>query len=150
MVRASEESVGDDPRLEEVVGLLFRLTADLRQRFTDRAAEFDLSFSQAMALRELDDPLPMRDLADRLCCDASNVTGIVDRLEERGLVERHTALDDRRVKQLVLTDAGDELRQEHRSRLTTDLPLLTDLTSDERRQLAGLLRRCVREVAPPG
>lgn len=146
MVRASEGAGQDgDPSLEELVGLLFRLTADLRQRFTDRSARFDLSFAQAMALRELDEPLPMRDLADRLCCDASNVTGIVDRLEARGLVERRTAPDDRRVKHLVLTEAGRTLRDEHRHGLAVDLPLLDELTADERRQLAGLLRRSVGE-----
>jgi len=146
MVRASEsESDPRDPSLEELVGLLFMLTGDLRQRFTDRAAQFDLSFPQAMALRELDEPLPMRDLADRLCCDASNVTGIVDRLEARGLVERQTVLGDRRVKHIVLTEAGRALREEHRSGLTTDLPLLHDLSSGDRRQLAALLRRSVGE-----
>ena len=84
----------------------------------------------------------MRDLAERLCCDASNVTGIVDRLEARGLVERRTAPDDRRVKHLVLTDDGRALRQVHRGRLTLDLPLL-DLTPDERRALTALLHRAV-------
>lgn len=146
MVRSSEGGGDDgDPSLEELVGLLFRLTGDLRQRFSDRSAQFDLSFAQAMALRELDEPLAMRDLADRLCCDASNVTGIVDRLEARGLVERRTAPDDRRVKHLVLTSAGHTLRQEHRDGLTVDLPLLDELSPDERRQLAGLLRRSVGE-----
>lgn len=142
--RATERyDAAEDPTLEELVGLLFRLTGDLRQRFTERSAQFDLSFAQAMALRELDDPLPMRDLADRLCCDASNVTGIVDRLEARALVERRTAPDDRRVKHLVLTDAGRALRQEHAEGLTFGLPLLVALSPDERRQLAGLLRRSV-------
>lgn len=146
MVRASESGAdGLDPSLEELVGLLFMLTGDLRQRFTDRAAQFDLSFPQAMALRELDEPLPMRDLADRLCCDASNVTGIVDRLEARGLVERRTVLGDRRVKHIVLTEAGHALREEHRNGLTTDLPLLHDLSPGDRRQLAALLRRSVGE-----
>jgi DNA-binding MarR family transcriptional regulator len=145
MLRASESDQGDEPSLESLVGLLFMLTADLRQRFTDRAAEFDLSFAHAMALRELDEPLPMRDLADRLCCDASNVTGIVDRLEARGLVERRTGAGDRRVKHIVLTEAGRRLREEHREGLTADLPLLHDLTPEDRRQLAGLLRRSVGE-----
>ena len=133
---------GDEQALDELVALLFRLTGDLRQRFSDRAVELELSFPQAMALRELDDPLPMRDLAERLCCDASNVTGIVDRLEARGLVERRAAPDDRRVKHLVLTDDGRTLRQVHRDRLTVDLPLL-DLTPDERRTLTELLHRAV-------
>jgi len=138
-----------EPSLEELVALLFRLTADLRQRFTERSADFDLSFAQAMAVRELDRPLPMRELAQRLCCDASNVTGIVDHLEARGLVERRVAPDDRRVKHLVLTDAGRTLRQEHRDGLTVDLPLLHDLSPDERRVLADLLRRGVGEGRPP-
>ncbi len=146
MLRASESSdADDDPSLEAIVGLLFLLTGDLRQRFTDRAALFDLSFAQAMALRELDDPLPMRDLADRLCCDASNVTGIVDRLEARELVERRNVVGDRRVKHIVLTDAGRALREEHRVGLTANLPLVHELTPDDRRQLAALLRRSVGE-----
>jgi len=145
---AQTETGADDdaePSLEELVGLLFRLTGDLRQRFADRSAHFDLSFAQAMALRELDEPVPMRELAQRLCCDASNVTGIVDRLEARGLVERRMAPDDRRVKRLVLTPAGQSLRDEHWDGLTVGLPLLVDLSAGERRTLADLLRRSVGE-----
>jgi DNA-binding MarR family transcriptional regulator len=142
----SDQGLPDaEPSLEELVGLLFRLTGDLRQRFTDRSALFDLSFAQAMALRELDEPVPMRELAQRLCCDASNVTGIVDRLEARGLVERRMAPDDRRVKRLVLTPAGHSLRDEHWDGLTVGLPLLDELSAAERRTLADLLRRCVGE-----
>lgn len=142
----SEAGSEAEPTLEELVDLLFRLTGDLRQRFVDRSAHFDLSFAQAMALRELDEPVPMRELAERLCCDASNVTGIVDRLEARGLVERRMSPDDRRVKHLVLTDAGHSLREKHWDGLTVDLPLLDELTAAERRTLADLLRRSVGEV----
>jgi DNA-binding MarR family transcriptional regulator len=53
----------------------------------------------------------MRELADAWTCDASNATFIVDRLEERGLAERRSVPTDRRVKLVVLTDQGDELRQ---------------------------------------
>jgi DNA-binding MarR family transcriptional regulator len=145
--RPPQPGEGEDgePSLEELVGLLFRLTGDLRQRFTDRSAQFDLSFAQAMALRELEEPVPMRELAQRLCCDASNVTGIVDRLEARGLVERRMAPDDRRVKRLVLTPAGHRLRDEPWDGLTVDLPLLDQLSAGERRTLADLLRRSVGE-----
>jgi DNA-binding MarR family transcriptional regulator len=148
MVKAREqarEEAGEkaeaEPSLEELVGLLFQLTGALRQRFADRSAELDLSFAQAMALRELDEPLPMRELAQRLCCDASNVTGIVDRLEGRGLVERRVAPADRRVKHLVLTEAGRTLRRQHRESLTVGLPLFDELSPEERRLLADLLRR---------
>src|ERR1700694_3147370 len=55
-------------------------------------------------------PLPMRKLAETLSCDASNVTGLIDRLEERGLVARRPSADDRRVKDLRLTPAGERIR----------------------------------------
>ena len=50
--------------------------------------------------------LPMNELAALLACDNSNVTGLVDRLEARGLVTRQPSPEDRRVKHIVLTDAG--------------------------------------------
>ena len=55
-----------------------------------KLAELGLTLRQAHALRLLDpeEPMPMSALAERLFCDASNVTGIADRLEARGLVER--------------------------------------------------------------
>lgn len=142
------DCAGVEPGFEELVGLLFRLTGELRQRFADRSAALDLSFAQARALRELGQPLSMRELAQRLCCDASNVTGIVDRLEERGLVERRVAPGDRRVKHLVLTEAGLSLRRRHGVAFVVDLPLLDELSPDERRLLSDLLRRCVEKDGP--
>jgi DNA-binding MarR family transcriptional regulator len=55
-----------------------------------------LTPSQALALRELQSPLAMRELATRMACEASNVTFVVDRLEAGGLVERVAHPDDRR------------------------------------------------------
>jgi DNA-binding MarR family transcriptional regulator len=52
----------------------------------------------------------MSDLADAWSCDASNATFIVDRVEERGLAERRTIPTDRRLKLVVLTERGAELR----------------------------------------
>ena len=48
----------------------------------------------------------MSSIAEALACDASNVTGIVDRLESRGLIARATGADDRRVKTITLTAHG--------------------------------------------
>jgi DNA-binding MarR family transcriptional regulator len=130
-----------EPSTQELVGLFFGVMSRMKQHFAERSAEFDLSFAQAMAVRELDQPLSMRDLAERLGCDASNVTGIVDRLEERKLVERQTLPDDRRVKRLVLTEEGRALRRAHEDRLAADVPLVTSLSADDRRVLADLFRR---------
>ena len=71
-------------------------------------AEFDLTPAQGHALRVLDParPVPMSTLAEALVCDASNVTGIVDKLESRGLIARQGTDHDRRVKQLAVTERG--------------------------------------------
>src|SRR5205823_3780422 len=78
--------------------------------FIESVGELGLSPMQAHTLRFLEHPVPMNELAETLWCDASNVTGIVDRLEARGLVERRPSPDDRRVKLLCLTDEGEALR----------------------------------------
>lgn len=119
-----------------------RLLAVMRRlghHFSCRSAEFDLSSQQANALSELAKPLPMGELADRLFCDASNVTGIVDRLESRGLLERQADPADRRVRRLVLTPTGQELWQAHHDRVFHCLPAVSALTGEERRKLVDLL-----------
>ena len=50
-----------------------------------------------------------RSLARAIGQDTSTIAGVIDRLEARGLVQRQTSPDDRRVRQLSLTDAGREL-----------------------------------------
>jgi DNA-binding MarR family transcriptional regulator len=65
---------------------------------------------KALAVLDPDEPRPMRALADALSCDASQVTWLVDRLEERGLAERRSRSNDRRVKTVALTPAGIEVR----------------------------------------
>ena len=95
--------------------LMMKLVWAHRGRFIESVGELGLSPMQAHTLRFLQQPLPMSELADTLWCDASNVTGIVDRLEARGLVERRASPDDRRVKLLCLTDEGEVLRDRGRS-----------------------------------
>ena len=83
-----------------------------RPRMLELWREFDLMPPQQMIIGLLDEPRPMGELAHHLHCDNSNITGIVDRLTERGLVERRAADGDRRVKLVALTEAGRELRDE--------------------------------------
>ncbi|MEA2685065.1 MAG: hypothetical protein QOE93_260 [Actinomycetota bacterium] len=129
------------PSVEELVDAFMAVMGRLGHHFFQRSAEFDLSPQQAKAFRELSEPLSMGELAERLFCDASNVTGIVDRLEARGLVERQADPDDRRVRRLVLTDAGRDLWQAHHQRVFDGLPCIDHLTADDRRTLHDLLAR---------
>lgn len=104
-------------------------------------SELDLSPPQAWALRSLETPLPMGELADRLLCDASYVTGIADALEEAGLAERRPDPRDRRVKQIALTDEGRALNVEISRRMRERHPLFVSLGTDDLMVLRDLLRK---------
>ena len=88
-------------------------------------------------------PLPMRKLAETLSCDASNVTGLVDRLEERGLVERRPSPEDRRVKVLRLTTAGERLRASLLRRMASPAHPLSRLSVRQQRELVTILESLI-------
>jgi len=108
--------------------------------------EHDLTKPQAGALMRLDPaqpPIPMSALAGALMCDASNVTGLVDRLEDRALVERRAAPHDRRVRVLAITPEGERVRGRILARLGDPPAALSALSVAEQRALRDLLRRAV-------
>ena len=125
--------------------LLSQIMMARKGHMLETAAAFELSPPQMWALRHLEPgrPLPMSALAELLHCDNSNVTGIVDRLESRGLVERRPAAHDRRVKHLIVTEHGAEVREQVGARISVPPPGFEKLTQDEQRRLAGLLRKLV-------
>jgi DNA-binding MarR family transcriptional regulator len=127
--------------------LLFRVAKAKHGVLTTRLAELDLTPVQAHALRRLDPerPLAMSALAEALYCHASNVTGIVDRLESRGLVARTPGTDDRRVKTLVLTPEGTEVRARVIDLLTEPPAALATLSAADQRALRDILRRAVAD-----
>ena len=129
----------------EAWALMFELMAVSKQRFMAIASEFELSPPQVRALGVLEPgrPVPMSDLAEALHCDNSNVTGIVDRLEDRGLVERRSATHDRRVKMLVVTERGAEVRERLAERLEEAPPPLARLTPEDQRTLRDIMRRAL-------
>jgi MarR family transcriptional regulator, organic hydroperoxide resistance regulator len=135
-----------DPVAGEIVAALFRLVDELKAHFDAVAAAFGLTTTQALALRDLDRPVPMARLAGTLRCNPSNVTAMATRLEARGLVERRPLPTDRRVRQLVLTDAGHHLRQQFLTALFTGVPAVTGLTGSQRRQLRDLLLQVTTSV----
>jgi MarR family transcriptional regulator, organic hydroperoxide resistance regulator len=114
-----------------------------KPRFMAIGQEFDLAPQQAMALRALHEPRPMGELAKFLFCDNSNVTGIVDRLEERGLVERRPAEHDRRVKLIELTDEGQRVRREMELRISEPPEELASLPQPDQVALRNILRRAL-------
>src|SRR5476651_2497120 len=77
--------------------LLVHFSLAQRTHLPPLAAEFELSPAQCHVLHAIEPgrPMPMGQLACMLACDASNVTGLVDRLESRGLVRRRASVEDR-------------------------------------------------------
>ena len=114
-----------------------------RRRFFGAASEFDLHPAQAGALMQLDEEsgLSMREIASHLACDSSNVTGIVDRLEARGLVTRRTSDRDRRVKHIVPTAFGLEVRGAIRERMAGVPAGIESLPVKDQKLLCELLMR---------
>jgi DNA-binding MarR family transcriptional regulator len=131
--------------LEEAWALLGKLFWGMRPRMIRVAGEFGLTPPQLFALRTLDpdEPVPMRALAEALHCDSSNVTGLVDGLAAQGLVERHEAEHDRRVRMLVVTDRGKEVRGRLLHVMSEVPEALAALSEDDQRTLRDVLRRAL-------
>lgn len=113
--------------VEQILNLMFQL----KHRLQRVAESYDLTIVQAHVLMRLtsDNPCTMRDLADFFMTDASTITGLVDRMVKRGLVERQSHPTDRRKIHLVLTDDGYKLRQN----------LITETKGAESQRIAKLL-----------
>jgi DNA-binding MarR family transcriptional regulator len=117
-----------------------------RERVHEHLQELGLSFGDMRALLVLDSehPKPMRVLADSWACDASNATWMVDRLEQRGLVERHPLPTDRRVKAVLLTSVGAKTKAELLDRLAQPPPELLQLGRSDLEALRHALAKLPR------
>ena len=141
---ATTMSAGAKERQElanQAWSLLQQVAFSQRPKWMAVIREYDLVPPHWIALQTLKEPTPMGELAKQLACDNSNVTWITDRLEERGLVERQAAPHDRRVKLLVLTDAGRKLRDEIAARLADPPEAIAALPHEDQRTLRRILER---------
>jgi MarR family transcriptional regulator, organic hydroperoxide resistance regulator len=131
----------------ELAQAAYAVHAALERELHDVLAELDLTIALADALWQLDPelgPLSRRELAERLHCDPSNVTFLVDRLERRRFVARASVDADRRIKALALTTAGVEVRNRLIATLA-ESAMFAALTRAEQHKLADLLGRCANE-----
>jgi DNA-binding MarR family transcriptional regulator len=129
----------------EAWGLFWRIFSADKPRRMATLNELGLAPMQSMALTSLqpDEPLTMSAMAQALQCDNSNVTGIVDRLEALGLVERRPAEHDRRVKTVVLTERGAAIRGVVQERMSVPPPPIAALSDDDAAALRDILRRAL-------
>jgi DNA-binding MarR family transcriptional regulator len=126
---------------------LVRVAISSKHVLMDVAEKYDLTVMQAYALCVLqsDESIPMNSLSKMLFCDASNVTGIVDRLFSRKLIKREENPKDRRVKMLTLTPEGEEVSK----KILKDLDLatvdikLSKLSDEKKKQLLDILTEAI-------
>ena len=100
------------------------------------------------ALHSMDCPMAMKELGKRMHCDPSFVTLVADMLEKRGLARREPHAEDRRVKNIVLTDDGLSLKHRLETEIAARMPWRS-LTDDERAQFLALIRKMLSDDAPP-
>ena len=138
------------PLLDQLVEQAYTFSAAIGRWSATILAELELTEALGDVLWQLGavgEAVPMRDLADRLHCDPSNVTFLADRLEERGLIERRPDLSDRRVKLLALTTAGLAVRTRIVQAAATRSPLARLSPADQQR-LSRLLDKCLQPEPP--
>jgi DNA-binding MarR family transcriptional regulator len=124
-------------------------TSEENQRaFLQAAGSLELTPAGLRALLGLlpDEMTAMGVLAQQWHCDPSNVTAIVDQLEQRGFVERRVSPTDRRVKTVALTDAGTAARRRAVERLSDPPAGFEALSVDEQQTLCELLRKVTAEL----
>jgi len=111
--------------------------------FLTIARKHDLRPATFGALRMLDQPRTMGELATLLHCDNSNVTGIVDNLEEKNLAVRLPLEADRRIKLVELSVKGERLRRRVMDEMAKPPDWVESLSEKDRRVLRDVLRRAV-------
>jgi DNA-binding MarR family transcriptional regulator len=136
----------------EAWALIWRLVQANRPRMVRLAQDLELAPMQLHALKLIEPgaEVPMRALAQSLFCDPSNVTGIVDRLESRGLIERRGSAEDRRVKILTLTPEGERVRAKASRLIEEPPPELAALPVEVQVALRDALRKATDPGRSPG
>jgi DNA-binding MarR family transcriptional regulator len=143
--KVNRESVPDESLAGEAWGLLVPLVYP--PRFIEIAHKLGVTPSLLGALRFLEHPQTMGRMAELLHCDPSNVTGIVDALEDRNLAERKPSEVDRRVKVVELTVPGEKLRARSNEEMYKPPAWIESLAAADQRKLRDVLRRAGAE--PP-
>jgi DNA-binding MarR family transcriptional regulator len=143
MVRVTRSIRDSKTVAAELVAELSPIIAGERAAFAARCHDRSISMTHLLLMTLLDThgALPMSRVAELLGCGLPAATGIVSRMEERGLVERQHDREDRRVVNLRLAEGGaTEIRDLQLSRRQRMATALTHLSDVEREQLLASVR----------
>lgn len=132
------------PLARELAETFFTLLMLHRARYRTMIAETGLSATQLQVLMVVGDgPMSMRELAEAALTEPSNLTGVVDKLEARGLLQRKASTQDRRSKQVAATRSGTAFRQKMLDHIKEPVPWMTGLETADQKGLIELLRRAI-------
>jgi DNA-binding MarR family transcriptional regulator len=146
--KVKRDSSPDEGLAGEAWGLLVPLVYP--PRFIEIAHKLGVTPPLLGALRFLDKRQTMGRMAELLQCDPSNVTGIVDALENRNLAERKPSEVDRRIKVVELTGPGEKLRARAIEEMYKPPAWIEELSPADQRQLRDILRRAGDGVTRSG
>jgi len=122
--------------LIEFIGSMFAHGEKLAERF-------GVPLFTVKAMHWLDGGIAMKELARRMRCDPSFVTAVADSLEKRGLARREPNPADRRIKNLVLTAEGLELKDRLEREMLAQMPWCSALDQAERKSFHALIRKLI-------
>jgi DNA-binding MarR family transcriptional regulator len=131
-----------DPMRDNLYWMLLQVAFRSKHGLMKLAEKYDLTVVQLHSLGVMNpgEAIPMNTLSCMLLCDASNVTGIVDRLLTQGYIKREENPKDRRVKMITLTPEGESLRSVLLDEIAHyELPEINRLTAAQRADLKTIL-----------
>lgn len=139
--------------IQDIVVTIRKLVSVVHLSSSRMKKKSGLTGPQAEALRILskDGPLSSAALSRKLFVTPSNITGIIDRLEKKGLVERIRGTRDRRISQLEITDKGKELREVLPPSLEgTLINGVLDMAVEDIDQLGSQMKKVLELLKTPG
>lgn len=133
----------------EILDAMSELSASLLASSEQLARRLGVPSFCLKAMHLLRAPMAMRDLGKLLHCDPSFVTTIADMLEKNGLARREASTADRRIKNVVLTQAGARLREQVNREFLAHVPWRS-FNDEERACLLTLIRKMIRAEQDSG
>lgn len=145
--------MSDREHCDNVVALIKRVHLSLRRAFDEVLVSYGLTWPQANLMRAIAQRLGIeqRELQEQLGVTSATLTGIIDGLVERELVERRLSPHDARVKQLFLTERGQQVSAELAALLPRlERQLMDGFSPAEQALLRDWLQRMANNIGAIG
>jgi DNA-binding MarR family transcriptional regulator len=141
----SPEATEADTIISDLAALMRRLRRGLARNWC--LGSLSMTHLHVLMVLDSEGPQPMGRLADTLLCSLPNATGIVDRMVERGLVERLRDEDDRRLVRVRLSAAGQRTLDEFEMVRHEQFRIILEAMTERERRLCTAAFRVMRDTA---